>query len=75
MKNGRTLVNLAHELDRQLATKRDMVVPSALMHCETDDIGSCKVIIEEGNSPAAYGVTNLARRRTGRKAEDSVCVF
>jgi hypothetical protein len=40
MKNGRTLINLAHELNRQLVTKQDMVVPSSLMHCETDDQGS-----------------------------------
>lgn len=75
MKNGRTLVNLAHELDRQLATKRDMVVPSVLMHCETDDIGSCKVIIEEGNSPATYGVTNLARRQLAEKLKIPFAYF
>ena len=31
MKSGRSLVDLAQELERQLATKKDMVVPSSLM--------------------------------------------
>ena len=75
MKNGRSLVNLAQELDRQLATKQDMVVPSSLMHCETDDHGSCKVIIEEGGGPATYGVTNLARRQLAEKLKIPFAYF
>ena len=35
MKNGRSLVALATELERQLASKRDMIVPTGLMHHET----------------------------------------
>ena len=31
MKSGRSLVNLAQELERQLATKRDLVLPSSLL--------------------------------------------
>ena len=34
MKNGRSLVALATELERQLASKRDMIVPTGLMHHE-----------------------------------------
>jgi hypothetical protein len=30
MKSGRSLVNLAEELERQLARKQDLVVPSSL---------------------------------------------
>ena len=75
MKNGRSLVNLAQELDRQLATKQDMVVPSSLMHCETDDHGSCKVIIEEGGGPATYGVTSLARRQLAEKLKIPFAYF
>ena len=30
MKNGRSLVDLARELGRQLDTKRDMIVPTGL---------------------------------------------
>ncbi len=36
MKSGRSLVSLAQELERQLATKRDLVVPSSLLRCRTD---------------------------------------
>jgi hypothetical protein len=30
MKSGRTLVDLAQELERQIATKQDLVLPSSL---------------------------------------------
>ena len=39
MKSGRTLVDLAQELERQLATKQDLVVPSSLLQCHTDEGG------------------------------------
>ena len=67
MKNGRTLVNLAQELARQLSTKVDMVVPSSLMHHQTNDGGDCQVVIEERDGPKTYGVTNLARRQLAEK--------
>jgi hypothetical protein len=31
MKNGRSLVSLAQELERQLHSKKDLIVPSALV--------------------------------------------
>ena len=31
MKSGRSLINLAQELERQLASKRDLIVPSSLL--------------------------------------------
>ena len=35
MRSGRTLVSLAHELQRQLDTKKDLVVPSPLVRHST----------------------------------------
>src|SRR5205823_10746967 len=47
MKSGRSLVDLARELERQLATKKDMVVPSSLMLCRTSEQGVSSIDIDE----------------------------
>jgi hypothetical protein len=57
MKNGRSLVSLAQELERQLHSKKDLIVPSTLVRHATDDLGSTRLVIEEGGSPVHYGVT------------------
>jgi hypothetical protein len=75
MKIGRSLVNLAQELERQLATKQDMVVPASLMRCHTDELGSCKIFIEENSSVGQYGVTNLARRQLAEKLKIPFAYF
>ena len=49
MKSGRTLVSLAQELQRQLQSKKDLVVPSPLMHHDTGDNGQTELVIEEGS--------------------------
>lgn len=67
MKYGRSLVDLAQELERQLATKQDMIVPSPMMRCHTDDLGSCKLVIEENNGIEKYDITSLARRQLAEK--------
>ena len=67
MKSGRSLVNLAHELERQLATKQDLVVPTSLLRCHTDEGGSCKMMIDAKNGVGEYGITNLARRQLAEK--------
>jgi hypothetical protein len=36
MKSGRTLVDLARELERQISSKRDLVVPSSFLQCRTE---------------------------------------
>ena len=45
MKNGRSLVSLAQELERQLHSKKDLIVPSTLVRHATDDLGSTRLII------------------------------
>jgi len=52
MKSGRSLLALAEELERQLATKKDLLVPTSLMHHRTDGAGRTQLTIEE---PQALG--------------------
>lgn len=75
MKSGRSLVSLAQELERQLMTKKDMVVPSSLMRARTDDAGQCEMVIEEGSGLATYGVTELARRQLADKLKIPFAYF
>jgi len=67
MRSGRTLVSLAHELQRQLDTKKDLVVPSPLVRHSTSEGGGTTLVIEEAGGPASYGVTPLARRQLADK--------
>ncbi len=75
MKSGRSLVSLAQELERQLATKQDMVVPSSLMRCQTDEGGHCKMMIEVTSGVQQYGITNLARRQLAEKLKIPFAYF
>ena len=63
MKNGRSLVDLAQELERQLESKKDLIVPSNLVRHTTDETGDTRLVVEETGGPAHYGVTPLARRQ------------
>lgn len=66
MKTGRTLVSLAQELTRQLATKKDMIVPSPLLSHATN-AGATQLSVEQIDGPTAFGVTPLARRQLAEK--------
>lgn len=66
MKTGRTLMSLAQELTRQLATKKDMIVPSALLSHATS-AGLTQLSVEQPDGPTAFGVTPLARRQLAEK--------
>ncbi|MEO3715607.1 DUF932 domain-containing protein [Roseateles flavus] len=67
MRIGRSLVDLANELERQLDTKKDLVVPSPLVRHSTTEAGGTTLVIEEAAGPAVYGVTTLARRQLADK--------
>ncbi|MCL4182345.1 MAG: DUF932 domain-containing protein [Burkholderiaceae bacterium] len=67
MRNGRTLLSLAQELQRQLDTKKDLVVPSAFVRHETSEHGSTQLVVEEAAGSASYGVMPLARRQLADK--------
>ena len=83
MKSGRTLVDLAQELDRQIATKQDLVLPSSLLQCRTDQGGNLKLIVDAGSHLASggvmgsgeYGVTGLARRQLADKLKIPFAYF
>ena len=55
MKSGRTLVDLARELERQISSKRDLVVPSSFLQCRTDEDGSLKLIVDSRQGDGEYG--------------------
>ena len=75
MKNGRSLIALAQELERQLATKKDLVVPSSLMRHHTSDLAACSLFIEESDGAQRYGVTDLARRQLAEKLKIPYAYF
>lgn len=66
MKTGRTLMSLAQELTRQLTTKKDLIVPSALLSHATSD-GVTRLTVEEDSGSSRFGVTPLARRQLAEK--------
>ncbi len=75
MKIGRSLVNLAQELERQLATKQDMIVPSSMMHCHTGEDSACRMTIDETGGVGKYGITGLARRQLADKLKIPFAYF
>jgi hypothetical protein len=76
MKIGRSLVDLARELERQLATKRDMIVPTGLMHHETNGDGTTTIAIESSGNPVErYEATDLFRRQLADKLKIPFAYF
>ncbi len=75
MKSGRTLVSLAQELERQLSSKKDLVVSSMLLRHDTNDEGDTRLVIEESGGPAHYGITPLARRQLSEKLKIPYAYF
>ena len=75
MRNGRSLVSLAQELERQLATKKDLVLSSTLMRHDTDDTGMTQLIVEGSAAPGRFGVTPLARRQLADKLKIPYAYF
>jgi hypothetical protein len=66
MKNGRSLVSLAHELERQLASKQDLLVPSNRMSYRTEASVS-HVTVAGQDAVMEYGITELAQRQLADK--------
>jgi len=75
MRSGRSLVSLAHELERQLQSKKDLVVPSSLLRHDTDDTGQTRLVIEENGASMPYGVMPLARRQLADKLKIPYAYF
>ncbi len=75
MKSGRSLSALAQELDRQLNSKKDYVVPSTLVHHTTREDGDTVLEIEAPETPAPFEVTPLARRQLADKLKIPLAYF
>ena len=75
MKSGRSLVNLAQELERQLGTKQDLVVPSSVLQCRTDEGGHLKMMVEARTGISEYGVNRLARHQLADKLKIPYAYF
>lgn len=75
MKYGRSLIDLANELERQLATKLDMIVPTQLMHHDTAVDGATSITIETPDGKRAFGTTDAFRRQMADKLKIPFAYF
>lgn len=75
MRNGRSLMDLANELERQLGSKKDMVVPSQLLTHVTTEEGQTKLQVSMPDGQSTYGVTELARRQLADKLKIPYAYF
>lgn len=66
MRNGRTLVALAQELERQQTTKKDLVLHPTLMRHQTSDQGQTHLVVDHPQG-GDFVVTELARRQLAAK--------
>jgi hypothetical protein len=75
MKSGRSLVDLARELERQVGTKKDLLVPLPRTHHCTAEDGECALEIQEPDGVQRYGITALARRQLAEKLKIPFAYF
>lgn len=67
MKYGRSLVDLAKELERQLQTKKDMIVPTPLMTHVTGESGASRLQIETPEGAQTFWTTDTCRRQIAER--------
>lgn len=66
MKNGRTLMELAMELDRQAKAKADFLVDTRNMQMDSLDVGHQLTLInDQQHSNSIFGVNEIAHRQIG----------
>lgn len=65
MKAGKTLQELAIELDRQQAVKKDMIVDMGALSMGTGEAGLA-LQVTGGNMAAQYGINDIAHRQIGQ---------
>lgn len=65
MKAGKTLQELAIELDRQQAVKKDMIVDMGALSMDTSEAGLA-LQVTGGNMAAQYGINDIAHRQIGQ---------
>ena len=56
IESGRILVDLAQELERQIAIMQDLVLASSLLQCRIDGGCKLKLIVDAENHVASGGV-------------------
>jgi hypothetical protein len=69
MKYGRSVNELALELDRQLHSKKDLVLPSSMVRLTTNEQHVSQLWARDaiGGGESSYGITALARRQLAEK--------
>lgn len=67
MKYGRSLTSLAEELERQMTTKLDMIVPTPLMHHQTHGDGASHITVETPDGVKRFDTTDGFRRQLADK--------
>lgn len=65
MKAGKTLQELAIELDRQQAVKKDMIVDMGALSMDTGEAGLA-LQVTGSNMTAQYGINDIAHRQIGQ---------
>ncbi|MBK6355674.1 MAG: DUF932 domain-containing protein [Betaproteobacteria bacterium] len=75
MKNGRSLVSLAQELERQLHSKKDLVLPSTLVRHATDDRGARDSSLRKAAARCTTVSPPLARRQLADKLKIPYAYF
>ena len=75
MKYGRSLTSLAEELERQLKTKLDMIVPTPLMHHLTASGGATSITVETPDGVKSFGTTEAFRRQLADKLKIPFAYF
>lgn len=75
MKSGRSLSALTDELEQQLHSKKDMVVPSSLLRFATDEDKTCRMLINEAEGVGSYETSELARRQLADKLKIPFAYF
>lgn len=65
MKAGKTLQELAMELDRQQAVKKDMIVDMGALSMDPGDTGLA-LQVTGGSMAAQYGINDIAHRQIGQ---------
>jgi hypothetical protein len=75
MKYGRSLVDLANELERQLETKIDMFVPTPLMHHATRTDGSTSITVETPQGARSFDTADNFRRQLAEKLKIPFAYF
>lgn len=74
MKAGKTLQELAMELDRQQAVKKDMIVDMGALSMDPGDTGLA-LQVTGGSMAAQYGINDIAHRQIGQTLKISALYY